>query len=128
LDTPFIQETARLPEIGGLAWDGKYLWCGTVNGWSSRVTQVNPGNRSAKRSFFTKGYPRALATDRTFIWSASDNQGKRRGIVYKYNLSDGQYVSQFDTPGFYPSGLTFDGQHLWCVDRETKTLYKLAAN
>ena len=125
---PATPPKARLPELGGLTWDGRHLWCGTVDGWSSRMNEMDPKDGSTKRFFFTKGYPRALATDGTFIWNATDNEGHRVGIVYKYNLSDGLFVSQFDTPGFYPTGLAFDGQNLWCVDRVTKTIYKLAAN
>jgi streptogramin lyase len=128
IDAPATHAVVRLPELGGLAWDGEHLWCGTVDGWSSRMNEMDPNDGSLQRFFFTKGYPRALATDGTFIWNATDNEGHRVGLVYKYNLSDGLFVSQFDTPGFYPTGLAFDGQCLWCVDRETQTIYKLAAN
>ena len=128
IDAPATDAITHVPELGGFAWDGEHLWCGTVDGWSSRMNEMDPNDGSAKRFFFTKGYPRALATDGTFIWNATDNGGHRVGLVYKYNLSDGLFVSQFDTPGFYPTGLAFDGQYLWCVDRETKTVYKLAAN
>ena len=128
IDAPATHAVVRVPELGGLTWDGEHLWCGTVDGWSSRMNEMDPNDGSTKRFFFTKGYPRALATDGTFIWNATDNGGMRLGLVYKYKLSDGLYVSQFDTPGFYPTGLVFDGQYLWCVDRETKTIYKLAAN
>jgi streptogramin lyase len=128
MDVKVAQTSQRLPELGGLTWDGHHLWQGMVNGWSSRMNQVDPRDGSITRSVFTMGYPRALATDGTFIWNATDNDGRRLGIIYKYKLSDGLFVSQFDTPGFYPSGLAFDGQCLWCVDRATKTVYKLAAN
>jgi streptogramin lyase len=128
MDEPATPAKARLPELGGLTWDGRHLWCGTIDGWSSRMNEMDPNDGSTKRFFFTKGYPRALATDGTFIWNATDNDGRRIGIVYKYKLSDGLFVSQFDTPGFYPTGLAFDGHCLWLVDRETKTIYKLAAN
>ena len=128
IDAPATHATTRVPELGGLTWDGKHLVCGTGDGWSSRMNELDPNNGSLQRFFFTKGYPRALATNGTFIWNATDNDGRRLGIVYKYNLSDGLYVSQFDTPGLYPTGLAWDGESLWCVDRETKTIYKLAAN
>ena len=128
IDAPATDAVVHVPELGGMAWDGRNLWCGTVDGWSSRMNKMDPTDGSVERFFFTKGYPRALATDGTFIWNATDNEGHRLGLVYKYNLSDGLFVSQFDTPGYYPTGLVFDGQYLWCVDRETKTIYKLAAN
>ena len=128
MDAPAPNAMTRMPELGGFAWDGQHLWCGTVDGWSSKMNKVDRSDGSVKGFFFTMGYPRALATDGTFIWNATDNEGHRVGLVYKYNLSNGLFVSQFDTPGFYPTGLAFDGEHLWCVDRETKTVYKLAAN
>ena len=128
LDEPATPANARRPELGGLTWDGRHLWCGTVDGWSSRMNEMDQADGSTARFFFTKGYPRALATDGTFIWNATDNEGHRVGLVYKYRLSDGLFVSQFDTPGFYPAGLAWDGHYLWCVDRGTKTIYKLAAN
>lgn len=125
---PIPRTEGRQPEQGGLASDGKHLWTGVVSGWSSRMSQVDPASGSVIRSYFTKGVPRALASDGTFIWSATENGGKRSGIVYKYKLSDGLHVSQFDTPGNYPTGLAFDGRCLWCVDRETKKIYRLAAD
>jgi len=128
VEAPVTPARARVPELGGFTWDGERLWCGTVDGWSSRMNEMDPTDGSTTRFFFTKGYPRGLATDGTFIWNATDNGGMRLGIVYKYKLSDGLYVSQFDTPGFYPTGLVWDGHYLWCVDRQTKTIYKLAAN
>jgi outer membrane protein assembly factor BamB len=128
LKAPVSQTQGRQPELGGLTSDGEYLWSGVVSGWSSRMSQVDPANGSVIRSYFTLGCPRGLASDGTFIWSATDNGGRRSGIVYKYKLSDGLHVSQFDTPGNYPTGLAFDGQCLWCVDRETKKIYRLAAD
>jgi len=125
---PTLQTRGQTHELNGLTWDGEYLWSGIVAGWSSRMNQVDPKTGAVKKFYFTKGYPRALASDGTYIWNATDNGGKSLGLVYKYKLSDGLFVSQFDTPGNYPTGLALDGQCLWCVDRETKTIYRLAAN
>ena len=97
LAAPVTRDDGAAPELGGLAWDGEHLWCGTIAGWSSRMIEVDPADGSVGRSYFTKGYPRALESDGTFIWNATDNRGRRSGIVYKYRLSDGMYVSQFDT-------------------------------
>lgn len=127
IGAPLLRTEGSRAELGGLAWYGSLLWCGTVDGWSSRMDQVDPADGTVKCSYATMGYPRALATDGTFIWSATDNGGKRSGIVYRYNLADGLLVSQFDTPGLYPSGLAFDGRYLWCADRETGTIYRLTA-
>ncbi len=37
----------------------------------------------------------------------------------------GQIISRFDTPGNYPSGLTWDGSHLWVTDFQTDKIYQL---
>jgi len=126
LAAPLPTVTGRQPELGGLAFHDGYLWTGTVAGWSSTMNQVDPRDGSVKRSLFTKGYPVALALSDTHIWNATHNDGHRLGLVYCYGLEDGLFVSQFDTPGFWPTGLAWDGQSLWCVDRETKTIYRLS--
>jgi sugar lactone lactonase YvrE len=37
----------------------------------------------------------------------------------------GQVIYSFKTPGNYPAGLTFDGQHLWVSDFRTDKIYEL---
>ncbi len=37
----------------------------------------------------------------------------------------GQVVQSFNTPGKYPSGITFDGQHLWVADFRTDKIYEM---
>ncbi len=37
----------------------------------------------------------------------------------------GQIIQSFKTPGNYPAGLTFDGQHLWVSDFRTDKIYEL---
>ncbi len=35
----------------------------------------------------------------------------------------GEVIASFDIPGSYPTGLTFDGTHLWLADYQTDLLY-----
>ncbi len=35
----------------------------------------------------------------------------------------GEVIESFDTPGSYPTGLTFDGENLWLADYKTDLLY-----
>jgi sugar lactone lactonase YvrE len=112
--------------LGGMTFDGKHLWLGTIDGWSSKMSCIDPADGTVTKSYFSKGYPRALACDGTHLFSASDNGGIRSGIIYQYRLSDGAFVSQMDTPGKQPVGLAWDGQHLYCADQETNQIYKLA--
>jgi len=125
VDAPPLHTAGRRPCLSGLAWDGGFLWCGQVAGWSSRMVQVDPRDGSVVRFHFTKGVPRGLATDGVLLWSVTDNGGLRSGIVYAYRFSDGRYVSQFDTPGETPAGLAFDGRCLWSADRGTGGIYRL---
>ncbi len=46
-------------------------------------------------------------------------------MVWAYT---GQVLTSFNTPGDYPSGLTWDGQHLWVTDFQTDKIYELDKN
>ncbi len=35
----------------------------------------------------------------------------------------GEVIKSYDTPGQYPTGLTFDGKYLWMADRKEKLIY-----
>jgi len=37
----------------------------------------------------------------------------------------GDVLKQFPTPGSCPTGLTFDGEHLWVADRKSDSLYQI---
>ena len=37
----------------------------------------------------------------------------------------GEIIQSFDTPGSYPTGLTFDGTNLWLADYQTDKLYAI---
>lgn len=125
IDAPVMEVKRGISPLGGLTWDGNYLWSGWIAGWSSRMNQVNPKDGSVNRFIFTKGVPRALASDGKFLWSATDNGGIRLGIIYQYDLSTELEVTHFDAPGYYPTGLTFEGKNLWCADKVTRKIYKL---
>ena len=127
-----VETTVAAPgahlRLGGLADDGATLWSGTIAGWSSRVNQVDPQTGAVLRSYFTKGFPEAVEITGQRLWSATHNGGHRTGLIYEYDQATGLHVAQFDAPGDYPVGLAFDGEALWCVDRENLTVYRLALN
>jgi len=111
---------------GALTADGKTLWSGAIAGWSSRVSQVDAFTGKIIRFVFTKGFPEGVATDGDVLWTVTSNGGHRLGIVYAYDYESGLYLSHFDTPGDEPAGLAFDGEALWCADRKTMTIHRLA--
>lgn len=127
VEAPSLDVEGQTPEVGGVAFDGEHLWCGVIHGWSSQMFQVDVKDGSVKRSYFTWGYPCALATDGKFLWSATHNAGLRSGMIDKYSFSDGMHVSDVEAPGRYPAGLALDGKWLWYVDKETRTIHRLPA-
>lgn len=46
-------------------------------------------------------------------------------MVWAYT---GEVLTSFTTPGDYPSGLTWDGHHLWVTDFQTDKIYQLDKN
>lgn len=126
-DTPRLSENNACQPSALAAFEND-LWCGTIAGWSSRVNQLDPVTGEVKRWFFSKGFPEGIATDGQSIWTVTHNAGDRVGLVYRYDYETGMFISQFDTPGRQPAGLAYDGEALWCADRETATIYRLAIN
>jgi streptogramin lyase len=125
-DAPLLEPTGESPPLGGLSWDGTYLWSGFSAGFSSRMNQVVPGSGEVLQFQFTRGYPQSLASDGTTIWNATDNGGLRTGLLYEYDIATGNRVTDYELPCFFPAGLAFDGQFMWCVDRIDLTIYKLS--
>ncbi len=113
-------------QLSGLAWDGKHLWSGCIAGWSSRVYRVDAADGAVGKFFFTLGAPNAVEAGGGSLWTASNNRGRRPGVIYQYEADGSALVGQFDAPGNYPSGLAYDGEHLWYADEETNTIYKLS--
>lgn len=128
LAAPGIGETGSPFRPGGLASDGAMLWSGAIAGWSSRMNRIDPITGTVERFYFSKGFPEAVEISGTRLWSATHNGDRRAGLVYEYDAQTGLYVTQFDTPGNRPVGLAYDGEALWCVDREDLTIYRLALN
>lgn len=125
---PGIGEMGASFRPGGLASDGATLWSGAIAGWSSRMNQLDPATGEVQRFYFSKGFPEAVEIAGTRLWSATHNGGHRAGLIYEYDARTGLHVGQFDAPGDDPVGLAYDGTALWCVDRESRTLYRLALN
>jgi hypothetical protein len=124
-DAPHLEFRGVPAPLGGMAFDGKHLWLGTLAGWSSRMNQLDPADGSVGLWYFSKGYPRALACDGTWLWSASESAEGRPAIIYRYDLANGVCVSHVNAPGESPAGLAYDGQHLWYLDAKTRQIYKL---
>ena len=106
----------------GLAWDGNYLWISYLAGWSSSAVRINPGNGDVDTSFFC--YAEDIAFDGTYLWNVSQN-GSYKGFIEKREIPSGRLISIFRSPGYYPTGLTFDGTYFWLADIGTDSLYQI---
>lgn len=45
------------------------------------------------------------------------------GSIMQLQAYTGEVLRSFDTPGDYPTGLTWDGEHLWLADRGSDLIY-----
>ena len=80
LKAPTPTQKGGSTPLGGLTWDGDCLWSGSIAGWSSRASRIDPEDGSLRRFSITKGAPRALACDGHTLWSASNNGGIRLAL------------------------------------------------
>jgi len=112
-------------QVRGLTWDGKYLYICFEAGWSSQIVKIDVSGTSTVFFTYTRGFPKGLACDRKYIWNCCDAAGVRLGLVDQYKLSNGLRVNSFDTPGYYPSGLTYDGRYFWLADNGAHKIYKI---
>jgi glutamine cyclotransferase len=114
------------------AWDGKDLWVAYFAGWSSRILRMNVETGEVIQSMFAEGHPVALASDGKRLWMISYNEGKYTGAITQRTIMDDPVKMNLSqkiigrTPGKEPVGIGFDGTHLWIIDRQMKTIHKVA--
>jgi len=125
-DDGSVIDFLELPEeypFTGLTWDGTYLWSAYSAGWSSSVVRIDPANGNVDSSFFCDA--EGLAFDGTYLWNNKSSYGSSKGLVEKHELHHGSKIEYFRTPGYYPTGLTWDGSYLWLADSEADSLYQI---
>jgi|GEM_PF-183857 len=47
-------------------------------------------------------------------------------MLYAVNPTDGSKVDSLKSPGYWPTGLTCDGKHLWNADRTSGKIYRIS--
>jgi hypothetical protein len=105
-------------EPDGLSFDGTHLWVANANGG---VTEVDPSTGALIRTLSGGSYgfsvPRTMTSDGTHLWVVNTNS------VTEVNESDGNWVQSLAgaSDGFPnatdgPTGVAFDGSHLWVTD------------
>jgi hypothetical protein len=53
------------------------------------------------------------------------SDGTEKGYVLVRTLPYGIVLGYIQTPGYYPTGLTYDGTYFWLADRENDTIYQI---
>ncbi len=114
-------DTAR-----GIGWDGSALW--TADARAGVIARLDDSDGTTWKSF-----PSPLAGKRGDEIGLSFAGGKLlvadrlSDTIYRMDPKEGIVLDSFTSPGPYPTGLAWDGSHLWNVDYETRKLYRLAA-
>jgi hypothetical protein len=125
---PFPTEFDYLPlediPFYGVTWDGQYFYVNFEAGWSSQIIRMDVENDNLTYLQFTTGTSRDLCYDGVYIWNCCDGSGFSLGWVAQYNL-DHYRLDRFYLPGFYPKGVTYDGEYFWISDDDTDSLYQI---
>lgn len=109
-------------QIGGVAWDGKYLWSSYFAGWSSKIVKIDPNNGNIDDSFFC--YADYIVFDGRYLWNVAKG-GRHKGVISKREIQTNKRLAFILTPGYDPAGLAFDGTYFWHADRVEKLIYKI---
>ncbi len=65
---------------------------------------------------------RGLAYDGKWLWSFADATEDQEALLYKIEADTLFVDATYSTPGHRPNDLTWDGTHLWMVDRDSGRL------
>jgi streptogramin lyase len=72
---------------------------------------------------FTGVLRRGLAYDGSFLWSCGEDADG--GVIYEIDPDTCKVDRFFPTPGHAPSGVCWDGEHIWFADRDSRRIYRL---
>lgn len=108
----------------GLAWDGNFYWTSAYD--KSVINKIDTlGNILGSFTLPSSSLGGSIGFDGTYLLSAVEDEG----TLYKIDPNTELIVQQYDlpTPTYDPNilGITYDGQHIWCVYHHPSRLYKL---
>ena len=114
--------------VYGMAYDGTHLW---VSEWNSTsLFKLDPHTGETVHQIPTPTNDTCCAD---ISWDGTSNalwvHSNLTKEIYKVNPSNGSVLDNFPSPATkYPTGLCFDGKHLWAVDRDQYKIYKLTTS
>lgn len=102
--------------MGGLAWDGQYLWASDnevtiykLDPWAEKDHVIHSFTWPGPDPGFYVNW-RDLAWDGTSLWAANWRDYK----IYQFDPSDFSVIKSFPVPFLgHPNGLAWDGTYLW---------------
>ena len=130
-----ILETYSIPgKASGLAWDGQYLYAGLYSspGDDNLIYRIDPsdGSYSVQCSGpMEKCYGLTYDDGTGNLWSTDHPSSNEPGIAIQFEM-DGDYVSEFDLPATYFSGIAYDLGAFWatCYYDPDGEVYQLTGN
>lgn len=112
--------------VGGLAYDGTYIWAGDYSGWA-RVSAIDPATCTVARQIpATDGNIGGLAWDGSAVWVCYE----QTAMIQRLDPNTGAVLTSFAGPGHGSadpdaSGLAWDGTYLWHADYGLDMIYRL---
>jgi len=104
-------------KASGLAWDGQYLYSGLYSapGDDNVIYKINPSDGSYTVQCYgphEKAYGLTYDNSSGNLWTTEHPGAYDPGIAVEFDMS-GNYVSEFDLPATYFSGIAYDNGDYW---------------
>ncbi len=104
-------------KASGLAWDGQYLYSGLYSapGDDNVIYKIDPSNGSYTVQCYgphEKAYGLTYDNASGNLWTTEHPGAYDPGIAVEFEM-DGNYVSEFDLPETYFSGIAYDNGDYW---------------
>ncbi len=130
-----IVATYTIPgKASGLAWDGTYLYSGLYSapGDDNKIYKIDPSDGSYTlqcQGPFDKAYGLTYDEGSGNLWTTEHPGAYDPGNAIEFDMN-GNYVSEFELPATYFSGIAYDDGDYWatCYYNPDGEAYKLDAS